>query len=255
MMNEKDLISLIEKLKKGEVDTSCFLSTIKSFPFKDLGEIKLDTHRSIRQGFAEIVYCPGKSDEQLGQIAKAVQNTRENLLFSRIDERQYRLVLKDLPELIFYPKAAMAGIKKTDTGSFDGLVIATGGSSDVPVAEEAAVTAEHMGCNVTRMYDVGVAGVHRLLAHIETLQKAKAIVAVAGMEGALPGVIGGLVSCPVIGVPTNVGYGMNLNGIAPLLTMLNSCATGVTVVNINNGLGAGYSGAMIVRQSFHEKLS
>lgn len=252
-MNEKELISLIEKLKKGEMDTPQFLSTIKSIPFKDLGEIKLDTHRSIRQGFAEIVYCPGKSDEQLQKIAEAMKNTRENLLFSRIDERQYKLLHKDLPELKFYSKASIAGIKRVETGNFKGLIVATGGSSDIPVAEEAAVTAEHMGCDVIRMYDVGVAGVHRLLAHVEILQKARAIVAVAGMEGALPGVVAGLVPCPVIGVPTDVGYGVNLNGIAPLLTMLNSCATGVTVVNINNGLGAGYTGAMIVRQSYHDK--
>jgi len=248
-MNDKDLLSFIDKLKDGEIDSSEFLSIIKRAPFKDLGDIKLDTHRAIRHGFAEIVYCPGKSDEQLERISEALAENDENLLFSRINDRQYRIVKEKLPNLKFYPKAAMAGIKREDTEVVPGLIVATGGSSDVPVAEEAAVTAEHMGCTPLRLYDVGVAGVHRLLAHIEELQKAKVIVAVAGMEGALPGVIAGLVSCPVIGVPTDIGYGVNLKGIAPLLTMLNSCATGVTVVNINNGLGAGFTGALIAKQA------
>jgi NCAIR mutase (PurE)-related protein len=252
-MNEKHLLEYIEKLQRGEIEPSDLLATIKSIPFKDLGEIKLDTHRSIRQGFAEIIYCPGKSDEQLSKIALALRDSDESILFSRINKVQFDLLKKELPDLEHYPQASIAGIKRSAGKQIPGLVVATGGSSDVPVAEEAAVTAEHMGCSVTRLYDVGVAGVHRLLAHVETLQKAKVIIAVAGMEGALPGVIAGLVPCPVIGVPTDVGYGVNLKGISPLLTMLNSCATGVTVVNINNGLGAGYTGAMIARQSYAEK--
>ena len=250
-MNDKDLLSLIEKLKDGNIDPSDFMSLVKKIPFKDLGDVKLDTHRAIRQGFAEIVYCPGKSDEQLERIAEALTDSNENVLFSRISEAQYRIVERKIHDLKFYPKASMAGIKRRNDQPVPGLIVATGGSSDVPVAEEAAVTAEHMGCAPLRLYDVGVAGVHRLLAHIEELQKAKAIVAVAGMEGALPGVIAGLVSCPVIGVPTDVGYGVNLKGIAPLLTMLNSCSTGVTVVNVNNGLGAGFTGAVIAKQAFH----
>ena len=214
----------------------------------DMTEVRLDTHRSSRTGFSEIIYCPGKSDEQLLQIANALKGTEENVLFSRIVPAQHDIVASVLTDATYHAKARLTGIRRQESPHYQGVVVITAGSSDVPVAEEAAVTAEYMGCDVLRLYDVGVAGLHRLLAHVDELQNARAIVAVAGMEGALPTVVGGLVRCPVVAVPTSTGYGVNLGGIAPLLTMLNSCAMGVSVVNIDNGLGAGYFAANIVRQ-------
>jgi NCAIR mutase (PurE)-related protein len=211
-------------------------------------EVNLDAERSARTGFSEVVYCPGKSGEQLESIARALKDVRENVLFSRVTKAQYEVIASILPDAELHEKARLAGLRRQESPHYAGAAVVTAGSGDVPVAEEAAVTAEYMGCDVLRLYDVGVAGLHRLLAHVEELRAAKAIVAVAGMEGALPAVVGGLVSCPVIAVPTSTGYGVNLGGIAPLLTMLNSCALGVTVVNIDNGIGAGYAAAGIVRQ-------
>lgn len=230
------------------------LNFMKSFPFKNVAEdVKLDTHRSKRTGFSEIIYCPGKSDEQLMNIAQALQNTRENVLFSRVSVHQHEVIASVIPGAVLHAKARLTGVRRQESLHYKGVAVVTAGSSDVPVAEEAAVTAEYMGCDVLRLYDVGVAGLHRLLAHVGELQSAKAIVAVAGMEGALPTVVGGFVSCPVVAVPTSTGYGANLGGLAPLLTMLNSCAMGVTVVNVDNGLGAGYTAAVIVRQ-YHQAL-
>jgi NCAIR mutase (PurE)-related protein len=211
-------------------------------------EVNLDAERVARTGFSEIIYCPGKSAEQLENISRALKDTKENVLFSRVTKAQYEVVASVLPDAELHEKARLVGLRRREGPHYAGAAVVTAGSSDVPVAEEAAVTAEYMGCDVLRLYDVGIAGLHRLLAHVGELQAAKAIVAVAGMEGALPAVVGGLVSCPVIAVPTSTGYGVNLGGIAPLLTMLNSCAMGVTVVNIDNGIGAGYAAASIVRQ-------
>jgi NCAIR mutase (PurE)-related protein len=211
-------------------------------------EVNLDVERSARTGFSEVIYCPGKSGEQLENIARALENAKENVLFSRVTKAQYEVIASVLPDVELHEKARLAGLRRQESPHYIGAAVVTAGSSDVPVAEEAAVTAEYMGCDVLRLYDVGVAGLHRLMAHVDELRAAKAIVAVAGMEGALPTVVGGLVSCPVIAVPTSTGYGVNLSGIAPLLTMLNSCALGVTVVNIDNGIGAGYAAASIVRQ-------
>ena len=218
-------------------------------PFRDLGEVKFDTHRALRKGFAEIVYCPGKSASQMEAIASALAETKENVLFSRATGEQFDIVKKHIPDAVFHEKARLVGIRRKNVTAVHGLTVITAGSSDVPVAEEAALTAEYMGCIVERLYDVGVAGLHRLLAHVDILQASKVIVAVAGMEGALASVVGGLVSCPVVAVPTSTGYGANLGGIAPLLTMLNSCASGVSVMNIDNGLGAGYFAALVARQS------
>ncbi|MDR3230895.1 MAG: nickel pincer cofactor biosynthesis protein LarB [Synergistaceae bacterium] len=226
------------------------MNFMKHLPFKDMGEVKLDTNRSSRTGFSEIIYCPGKSDEQLATIARALQNAQENVLFSRVSPDQHSVISSVLPDAMFYARARLTGIRRQESPHYRGVTVMTAGSSDVGVAEEAAITAEYMGCDVLRLYDVGVAGLHRLLSHVEELQASRAIVAVAGMEGALPTVVGGLVSCPVIAVPTSVGYGVSLGGIAPLLTMLNSCAMGVSVVNIDNGLGAGYFAASVVRQIY-----
>ena len=173
------------------------------------------------------------------------------MLFSRITPEQHAVIAAELPDAVHHGVARLSGLRRRPSDHCRGVAVVTAGSSDVPVAEEAALTAEYMGCDVTRLYDVGVAGLHRLLAHLDALRLARAIVAVAGMEGALPTVVAGLVSCPVVAVPTSTGYGANLGGIAPLLTMLNSCAMGVSVVNIDNGLSAGYLAARIVRQ-IHE---
>ena len=227
-------------------------------PFSRLGEeVKLDTNRLERTGFSEIIYCPGKSDEQLRTIARALRTESAgaedagNVLFSRITPVQHSVVAVELPEAVHHASARLTGLRRRPSEHYTGVAVISAGSSDVPVAEEAALTAEYMGCDTARLYDVGVAGLHRLLAHLDVLRSARAIVAVAGMEGALPTVVAGLVRCPVVAVPTSTGYGANLGGLAPLLTMLNSCAMGVSVVNIDNGLSAGYLAARIVRQ-IHE---
>ena len=248
-MNEQLLLTLLRQMKEGTLSEEEMVRAVKAMPFRDMGEVKFDTHRSLRKGFAEIVYCPGKSDAQMETIASSLVSNPETVLFSRATPGHYELVRRHLSDAVYHEKARIISRGKLPDHPIPGLTVITAGSSDVPVAEEAAVTAEYMGCEVVRLYDVGVSGLHRLLAHVETLQSSKAIVAVAGMEGALPSVVGGLVSCPVVAVPTSTGYGANLGGIAPLLTMLNSCASGVSVMNIDNGLGAGYFAAMVVRQS------
>jgi len=247
-MDIQALQEMIRQLREGNLGEGEFLASVRNASFLDLGEVKIDTHRALRQGFSEIVYCPGKSPEQLCAIANALAGTGEQVLFSRASEEDFATIREILPTAVHYPKARIVASLPLGPLAIPGVTVISAGSSDVPVAEEAAVVAEHMGCRVTRLFDVGVAGIHRLLAHTGQLQSARAIVAVAGMEGALPTVVGGLVSCPVIAVPTSVGYGANLNGFAPLLTMLNSCALGVSVVNIDNGLGAGFSAAQIARQ-------
>jgi NCAIR mutase (PurE)-related protein len=247
-MNEAAVRALIQGLRDGTVTDDAFLRKIRALPFEDLGDVKFDTHRSLRKGFSEIVYCPGKTDDHLRKIAGTFADRNEPVLFSRAAPAQYDVVRDIIPDAVHYPKARMIGLRPPVAPGVPGLTVVTAGSSDIPVAEEAAVTAEYMGCAVERLFDVGVAGIHRLLSHLPLLQSSKAIVAVAGMEGALPGVLAGLVACPVIAVPTSTGYGANLGGIAPLLTMLNSCASGVSVVNIDNGLGGGYTGAIIALQ-------
>ncbi|HOC82896.1 MAG TPA: nickel pincer cofactor biosynthesis protein LarB [Synergistales bacterium] len=245
-MDEREFRLLADKLRRNEIKIDDFIRSLKGLPFKDLGEVKLDTHRSLRNGFAEIIFCPGKTREQLEGVAGALAECPGKALFSRMTPEQYQWVLGTLPGLEYLPKARMGRLWPEREAPSRGMVlIVTGGSGDVPVAEEAAVTAETMGCEVRRLYDVGVAGLHRLLAHLDVLFDADVIVAVAGMDGALPGVVAGIVGCPVVAVPTSVGYGVALGGIGPLVTMLNSCALGVSVVNIDNGVGAGFTAALI----------
>lgn len=250
-MDRGEVLALALKVKKGELSPEDFVNKVNLEPFEDLGEVKLDHNRALRRGFAEIVYCPGKSDDQLLSIAKSLADRSGTFLFSRVTGNQVDLLTDLLPDLIYHERGRLAAVARSKAvqQKVSGVTVVAAGSSDVPVAEEAALTAYYMGCDVKRIYDVGVAGIHRLLAHAGDLMESKVIVAVAGMEGALPGVVAGLVSCPVIAVPTSVGYGANFGGLSALLTMINSCATGVTVVNIDNGLGAGYTAAMIARQS------
>jgi hypothetical protein len=219
---------------------------LKTAPFEDLGFAKVDHHRALRQGAAEVIYGSGKTPDQIVKIAESLlsQGT-EPVLVTRISAETAREVQKQIA--LQYFDTAQIGIVGSMPASFTvgQIVVTTGGTSDIPVAEEAAVTAEALGNRVVRLYDVGVAGLHRLLSNLEPLMSARVVIAIAGMEGALASVIGGLVDCPVIAVPTSVGYGASFGGVAALLSMLNSCASGVSVVNIDNGFGAGYLASMI----------
>ena len=247
-MEQKELRRLLEEVASGRTDIDSAMLKLKLRPFEDLGFAKIDHHRGIRQGAAEVIYGAGKTPEQIAEIAERLHSAgQKTVLITRMSAEAAEVVHDKLP--LTYHEIAKIGIvgemPKPDTKS--SIVIASGGTSDMPVAEEAALTAEALGSRVTRLYDVGVAGLHRLLAHMEDIMSAKVIVAVAGMEGALASVIGGLADCPVIAVPTSVGYGASFGGLSALLSMLNSCASGVSVVNIDNGFGAGYLANMINR--------
>lgn len=236
----------LEALKRGDISVDDALLTIKKEPFEDLGYAKVDLHRGVRQGAAEVIYGAGKTAEQMiGIIQNMKNNGIERILITRLSEESAECIAK--AHAIDYRKDARIGIigQMPEPNGKGKVVVATGGTSDIPVAEEAALTAEFHGNEVVRLYDVGVAGLHRLLAHADEIMSANVIVAIAGMEGALASVIGGMADCPVIAVPTSVGYGANFGGLSALLSMLNSCASGVSVVNIDNGFGAGYLAGMI----------
>lgn len=222
------------------------LLAIKKEPFEDIGYAKIDLHRSIRQGMPEVIYGAGKTAEQItGIAAKMKQNGQDTILITRLSQDAAEQI-GTLYDMDYHEDAKIGIIGQMPPASGIGkIVVATGGTSDIPVAEEAALTAEAHGNEVIRLYDVGVAGLHRLLAHLDEIMSASVIVAIAGMEGALASVIGGLADCPVIAVPTSIGYGASLHGLSALLSMLNSCASGVSVVNIDNGFGAGYLASMI----------
>lgn len=236
-----DIRKLLEAVQSGEVSVDDAMLQLKISPFADIGYAKVDLHRWVRQGTAEVIYGAGKTPEQIAGIVDTMRrNGQERILITRMSPEAAAFLKKQVA--LDYREAAKVGM----IGGLpvpDGIgkiVVATGGTSDIPVAEEAALTAEILGSEVVRLYDVGVAGIHRLLAHMEQIMEASVIVAVAGMEGALASVVGGLVDCPVIAVPTSVGYGASFGGVSALLSMLNSCASGVSVVNIDNGFGAGY---------------
>ncbi len=237
---------VLEQVRAGTLGVDEALLKLRLEPFEDLGYAKVDFHRGIRQGAAEVIYGAGKTPEQIAGVASAMRARGvQTVLITRLSAQSAAEVQKTLP-LSYYDAAriAIAGTLPEPDG-VGNIVVATGGTSDIPVAEEAALTAQAHGNRVIRLYDVGVSGLHRLLAHAQELMSARAVVAVAGMEGALASVIGGLVCCPVIAVPTSVGYGASFGGVAALLSMLNSCASGVSVVNIDNGFGAGYLASMI----------
>jgi len=249
-VTEKDeILRLLESVKRGETEPAQALLALKREPFEELGYAKIDSHRGLRQGVGEVIFGQGKTPEQIIGIVRAMLGGgRENILITRVSEAA-AAQLSVLPGLEYHKEAKLAVVNRgAARGPVGSVVVASGGTSDIPVCEEAALTAELFGSRVTRLYDVGVAGLHRLLAHTGTLMTARVIVAVAGMEGALASVIGGLVDCPVIAVPTSVGYGASFGGVAALLSMLNSCASGVSVVNIDNGFGAGYLAHMINKQ-------
>lgn len=245
-MSQRDIYQILEKVSSGELTPDEAVLKLKLEPFQDLGFAKVDHHRELRQGVAEVIYGAGKTPEQITKIASSMRERGQKLIMiTRIDRETADIISREHP-LNYMENCKIGLIGELPEPDGDGtIVVATGGTSDIPIAEEAAVTAEALGNKVVRLYDVGVSGVHRLLHNMEPIMSARCIVAVAGMEGALPSVIGGLADCPVIAVPTSVGYGASLGGIAALLSMLNSCASGVSVVNIDNGFGGGYLASMI----------
>ena len=246
-MDKIEMTKLLQAVADGSVSPEDAALKLKMQPFQEIGEYaKVDFHRGIRQGVPEVIYGSGKTKEHILGIARTMlENGQKTVLITRLTAESAEFVAKELP-LSYNPMARTGVIGELPAPTGKGrVVVATGGTSDIPVAEEAAVTAEALGNEVVRLYDVGVSGIHRLLGNMETIMSARCIVAVAGMEGALPSVIGGLADCPVIAVPTSVGYGASLGGVAALLSMLNSCASGVSVVNIDNGFGAGYMASMI----------
>ena len=239
---------ILEAVRDGEIAVEDALLRLKQEPFCDLGFAKIDTHREIRCGFPEVVFCEGKTADQVVSIAERILESGGDLLATRADEVIFRAVQARWDEAVYHDPARAITIKRQRGAPPDGtILLITAGTADVPVAEEARVTAEMMDNKVKTLYDVGVAGIHRLLAHSEHIFSANVIIVVAGMEGALASVVGGLSDRPVIAVPTSVGYGASFGGIAPLLTMLNSCAAGVCVVNIDNGFGAGYIASLVNR--------
>lgn len=244
-----EIRKLLEQIKNQEISVEDAEKILKKQPFEEMGFAKLDSHRQLRQGFAEVVFCSGKNDEHLIKIFHRLYEMNGEVLGTRASKHQFEILKESLPSLTYDENSQIVKIEKIDKEKIGKIVVATAGTADIAVAEEAAQTAEFFGNNVERIYDVGVSGLHRLLSRLDELQSANCVVAVAGMEGALPSVIGGLVSCPVIAVPTSIGYGANMNGISALLTMINSCANGVAVVNIDNGYGAGYLSAQINRQT------
>lgn len=243
---ERDLKKLLEAVKDGTMSIEEAELSLREKPFEDIGYAKVDLHRKIRQGCAEVIYGAGKTPEQIIGIIETMRAHKQtSILITRLSGEAAKAVGEAVP--LTYHEEARIGIigEVPEADGLGRILVATGGTSDIPVAEEAALTAEMMGNHVTRLYDVGVAGLHRLLGHLDTLMEARVIIAVAGMEGALASVIGGLVSCPVIAVPTSVGYGASFKGLSALLSMLNSCAGGVTVVNIDNGFGAAVAASRI----------
>jgi NCAIR mutase (PurE)-related protein len=247
-MDQEQLRGLLEAVRSGTVDVESAVDRMRHLPFEDLGYAKLDHHRALRHGLTEVIFGKGKTPQQVAGIAQRLLDKSANLLITRADESIAAGLKARYPEAEYFPLSNAIRIWRDRTIRGKGkLAVICAGTSDIPVAEEAQVTAEVMGNEVDSIYDVGVAGIHRLLANSERLGEARVVVVAAGMEGALPSVVGGLVSVPVIAVPTSVGYGASFQGVAALLGMLNSCASNVTVVNIDNGFGAGYVASLINR--------
>jgi len=245
-MNAKEVEKLLTEVKKGETSIEKALEVLKNFPYTDLGFARIDHHREMRTGYPEIIYCAGKSVEQVREIFRVMSDKENNVIGTRANQEMYESVKSISSKAVFYPMARIISLqnKKPDVPD-SRIAIITAGTSDMPVAEEAAITAELLGNNVLRIYDAGVAGIHRLVDKLPEIRNCRVVIVIAGMEGALASVVGGLVDKPVIAVPTSIGYGANFGGISALLGMLTSCSTGVTVVNIDNGFGAGFAASMI----------
>ncbi len=245
-MEQNELKSLLQQVADGQISVDDAILQVRAAPFTDIGFAKIDCHRGIRQGISEVIYGAGKTPEQIAAIAGKMREAGQHtVLITRLSTQAAEFLQEKFP-LAYHAQARLGIIGEIpEPQGRASIVVAAAGTSDLPVAEEAALTAEALGSRVVRLYDVGVAGLHRLLAHTDELMRARVVISVAGMEGALASVIGGLVSCPVIAVPTSVGYGASFGGLSALLSMLNSCASGVSVVNIDNGFGAGYLAHMI----------
>ena len=243
-MDIKEMLNLV---KNGEMGVDEAQKILKDLPYEDLGYAKLDHHRALRSGFGETVFCQGKPDEYLVQIYRKFFERDGEVLGTRATREQFELVKEAVPEVTYDPISRILKVERKNKERKGCIAVCTGGTAEIPVAEEAAQTAEYFGSYVDRIYDVGVAGIHRLLSNRERIGRANCIVAAAGMEGALGTVIAGIAECPVIAVPTSVGYGASFHGLSALLTMLNSCANGISVVNIDNGYGAGYIATQINR--------
>lgn len=243
----KIIEDLLDGFKKEEISKEDFKSKIKEIYFEDIGFAKIDHHRKLRRGFPEVVYGSNKTPYQILEITKKILKYSDTLLVTRTDREVFNLLSEEINDIYFVEEAQIIYVKSKDHDLhlLEGVTIVCAGTSDIPVAEEAYMTSYLMGNDVKKIYDVGVAGIHRLISFKDELLKANVIVAVAGMEGALPGLVSSLVDCPVIGVPTSIGYGAGFKGISPLLTMLNSCSPGLAVVNIDNGFGAGYLASVI----------
>ncbi|HIR13444.1 MAG TPA: nickel pincer cofactor biosynthesis protein LarB [Candidatus Choladousia intestinavium] len=248
-----EVLEVLKKVQKNELSPEEAREYLRRQPFEELGYAKLDTHRKLRSGFGEVVFCSGKSLEHLLGIYKKLYEEEGEVLGTRASAEQYEFVKAQIPQVEYDPLSRILKIDRKDKERIGKIAVCTAGTADIPVAEEAAQTAEFFGSRVERIYDVGVSGIHRLLDRVELIQSANCVVAVAGMEGALASVLGGLVDKPVIAVPTSVGYGANMNGLSALLTMINSCANGIAVVNIDNGYGAGYISTQINRMGVHHE--
>ncbi|MDE0556731.1 MAG: nickel pincer cofactor biosynthesis protein LarB [Candidatus Poribacteria bacterium] len=246
-MEIEKLKTLLEQVKDGKVAIDDALQSLRTLPFEDLGFSKVDHHRQLRTGFPEVIFCEGKTVAHVKQISERILAAGHPLLATRATPDMYEAVKEIAPAARYNVLGRTISVSQSDDVGTSGILVVSAGTSDLPVAEEAAETAQMMGNQPERLYDVGVAGLHRLISNHEKLLTARVIIVVAGMEGALPSVVGGLVDCPVIAVPTSIGYGASFGGLAALLGMLNSCASGVTVVNIDNGFGAGYSASLINR--------
>ena len=245
-MNAKEVEKLLNDVKNGQTSIEKALEVLKDFPYTDLGFARIDHHRELRTGYPEIIYCAGKSVEQVREIFRVMSEKQNNVIGTRANQEMYEAVRSISTDIIYYPVARIISLqKKKPPVPESTIAIITAGTSDMPVAEEAAITAELLGNKVVRIYDAGVAGIHRLVDKLPDIRGCRVIIVIAGMEGALASVVGGLVDKPVIAVPTSVGYGANFGGISALLGMLTSCSTGVTVVNIDNGFGAGFAASMI----------
>jgi NCAIR mutase (PurE)-related protein len=242
-----DIRDMLHQVKSGEMDMDTAEKLLKDLPYEELGYAKLDHHRRLRSGFGETIFCQGKPDSYLVEIYKRLYERDGEVFGTRATKEQFELIKPAIPEVTYDSISRILKVEKPGKEKKGWISVCTGGTADIPVAEEAAQTAEYLGSYVDRIFDVGVAGIHRLLSQRERLAKANCIIAAAGMEGALGTVIAGLAECPVIAVPTSIGYGASFHGLSALLTMLNSCANGISVVNIDNGYGAGYIATQINR--------
>lgn len=247
-MDKDKIEALLESVRDGGTSIADALRTLKSLPFDDLDFAKIDTHRHLRSGFSEVIYARGKTVDEVKAIVQRASGGSSCLLATKAGPEVYKAILEVRPDAVYHEKAQIVVIGPPPAKTSEKTIaVVCAGTSDLPIAEEAAVTAASMGNNVVKIYDVGVAGLHRLFGNLDALLSANVVIVVAGMDGALPSVIGGLIDKPIVAVPTSVGYGANFNGLAPLLTMLNSCSPGVTVVNIDNGFGAGFFASMVNR--------